>query len=97
MTEPVEYLVVGRDVAPAVPFSPGDEAEVYPVLESLEEFRTDRATAISAVEAIPVPSNIDVYAYARTAAFALTSMPPVPRVQHRSGCRCSRKAAKRRW
>ena len=91
MTEPLEYLVVGRDRAG--PWSPGQEAEVYPVLESLEEFRAERSAAITAGQAIPVPSTIDVDAYTRAAAVALTVMRPPPRVQHRSGCRCSRKGS----
>ena len=32
-------------------------------------------------------------AYARAAAVALTVMQPPPRVQHRGGCRCSRKGS----
>jgi hypothetical protein len=65
--------------------------EVYPVLESLEEYRTERTTAASAVEAVPVPSALDVYAYARAAAVALTVRQPPPRVKHQAGCTCSRR------
>ena len=93
MNPPGGYLVVGRDRGPSLAWSAGEEAEVYPVLESLEEFRAQRSAAVEAVQAVPVPSTLDVYAYARAAAVALTVMRPPPRVQHRSGCRCSRKGS----
>ena len=35
------HMVIGRDRDPSSPLSPGDEAEVYPVLESIDEFRAE--------------------------------------------------------
>jgi hypothetical protein len=82
-------MVIGRDRQSASSWSPGDKAEVYPVLQSIDEFRAEAEAVAAAGESVSVPDTLDVYAYARAAAVALTIMRPAPRVQHRSGCRCS--------
>ncbi len=93
MNPPGGYLVLGRDRDPSLPWSAGEIAEVYPVLELIDEFVAERSAVAERLQAVSVPSTLDVNAYARAAAVALTVMQPPPRVQHRGGCRCSRKGS----
>ena len=63
------------------------------MLELIDEFVAERSAVAERLQAVSVPSTLDVNAYARAAAVALTVMQPPPRVQHRGGCRCSRKGS----
>jgi hypothetical protein len=84
------YLVFGRDLDPASPWVVGDVVDVYPVLETIDEFVTDAIEARAALDDHDVVA-VDSVAFARGAAVMLASMNPRPRIQSQHGCGCSRR------
>jgi hypothetical protein len=90
---PIGYLAVGRDRDPSLPWLAGEVLEVYPVLETIDEFVV-KARALSRMGRVPAvvsPAPLDIDAYGREWAVALGAIEPAPRVQRQRGCTCSKK------
>jgi hypothetical protein len=91
MTDPHSYLVLGRDQDPTTPWLVGDVADVFPVLENIDEFVAEARD----VRARAQPRQFEFLggpqAAARANAKALAAMDPPPRTVHRDRCNCSKK------
>jgi hypothetical protein len=93
MTEPRHrYIVLGRDLDPSTPWVEGDVPDVYPVLETIDEFVADAKAARAGFDGHEVIENPE--AFARGAAVILGVINPPPRVHRQRGCDCSKKGHK---
>lgn len=92
MTDPHRYIVLGRDLDPATPYVAGDLVDVYPVLETIDEFVADAKAVRAAFDRHEVVENPE--AFARGAAVMLAAIDPPPRVHRQRGCDCSKKGRK---
>lgn len=102
---PGGYLVVRRDVHPSQPIAGGDLVDIYPVLETVEEFvagreanhtvttaTTDTYYSGSIMLPAPLPDGESgPRGFARAAAVTFEAARPRPRVQRQRGCDCSKR------
>jgi hypothetical protein len=87
VTDQHRYLVLGRDLDPTTPWVVGDVVDVYPVLETINEF----VTSATEKRAAGGGGELDHEAFARGAADMLAAMNPRPRIHSQHGCDCSRR------